>query len=220
MRLRVTLLSMDEHGEFRRVTEEEDRGVVLHEDAAAEVSLHFQSTCPSDIETHVDVVPVTLLGPNLDGEAARVAGRVGRSALATNSRETSSGARLVANFAEEFGAGEVRDVVGDLKYAVSSASLGVDDTLPADVKASGSSGDRFRRTAGEPVSPPDSRNALAVKVREQVNQVEVLEEERSVRAGALRSIRLLHGRTLRRGVDGAVTLIEERYRSAPFVVYM
>lgn len=108
--------------------------------------------------------------------------------------------------------------MGDLKYAVSSASLGVDDTFPADVKVSGSSGDpRFRRTAGGPSSPPDLRNALAVKVREQVDQVEVLEEERSVRAGTLSSVGLLNGRTLRRGVDGAVALIEGKYPSTRFV---
>lgn len=40
--------------------------------------------------------------------------------------------------------------------------------------------------------------------------MEVLEEERSVRAGTLSSIRLLNGRTLRCGVDGAVALIEEK----------
>lgn len=43
--------------------------------------------------------------------------------------------------------------MGDFKDAVSSGSLGVDDTLPANVKVSGSSGDRrFRRTAERALS--------------------------------------------------------------------
>lgn len=211
MRLRVTLLSSDELRELGRVTQEENRGVVLHGSAAATVSLSFESTCPSEIETHVDMVPVALLGPELDGETARVACRVGRSTLATDSRETSSGAGLVSDLAEELGAGEIGDVVGDLKDAVRSASLGVDNTLPADAIR------QYLVAIADPLSPPDLRNALAVKVREQVDQVEVLEEERSVRAGTLSSVRLLNGSALRRGIDGAVTLFWGRSRSVQLV---
>jgi hypothetical protein len=149
VRLRVTLLSSDELRELGRVTQEENRGVVLHGSAAATVSLSFESTCPSEIETHVDMVPVALLGPELDGETARVACRVGRSTLATDSRETSSGAGLVSDLAEELGAGEIGDVVGDLKDAVRSASLGVDNTLPADAIR------QYPVAIADPLLPPD-----------------------------------------------------------------
>jgi hypothetical protein len=47
--------------------------------------------------------------------------------------------------------------------------------------------------------------------------VEVLEEERSVRAGTLSSVRLLNGSALRRGIDGAVTLFWGRSRSVQLV---
>lgn len=70
-----------------------------------------------------------------------------------------------------------------------------------------------------PLSPPGLRNALAIKVREQVDQVEVLEKERSVWAGTLSGVRLLHGGALRRGVDGAVALFETGINQpdSPFV---
>lgn len=78
---------------------------------------------------YIDMIPVALLRANLDGETARIACRVGRTTLATDGREARGRARLVADLAEELGARQVRDVIGDLEDAVGSATLGVDDTL-------------------------------------------------------------------------------------------
>jgi len=63
---------------------------------------------------------------------------------------------------------------------VSSGTLGVDDTLG---------------------------NPLSVKVRKQVDQVEVLQEERSVETGPLDSVRVALGRTVRGGVLAAGSAI-------------
>jgi hypothetical protein len=100
--------------------------------------------------------------------------------LATDSRETSSGAGLVSDLAEELGAGEVGDVVG----------VGWQKGI----------GDRYwiltDRVCRERVVHAKGGGAHG----EQVDQVEVLEEERSVRAGTLSSVRLLNGSALRRGL--------------------
>jgi hypothetical protein len=53
---------------------------------------------------------------------------------------------------------DIANVVGDLKLTVGASTLGMDYAL---------------------------RNALAVKVRQQVNQMEVLEQERAIRTNAL-----------------------------------
>ena len=71
-----------------------------------------------------------------------------RSGLATNSREANSDRTLLALLGEDARAGQLGDGVGTLKEAVCTTALGVDDAL------------------GDP---------LAVKMLDQVDEVEVLE---------------------------------------------
>jgi hypothetical protein len=73
VRLGVTLLSVNEVRELGRVPEEEDRGVVEHP------------------------VEVTVFGPQLDGEATGITGRISGSRLTTDGGESDSGARFLAN---------------------------------------------------------------------------------------------------------------------------
>lgn len=99
MRLRVSLLSVDEMRELCRVANEEDRRVVENP------------------------VPVALLGAQLDREATRVARRVGGTALATDRREASGRLRLVTHFGEQLGARDVGEVIGHFEGAVSAGAL-------------------------------------------------------------------------------------------------
>lgn len=146
----VSLLGVDENGELGWVSDEKDGGVV------------------------VDPVGVTFLSVELGGETTGISGSVGRTLLATNGGKSGKGSGALANLAEEVGAGQVRNVVSDLKVTEGTGTLGVDDTL----------GD-----------------SLAVKVGEQVNEVVVLEKKRTVGANALRSQRVGNGSTVRGCVD-------------------
>jgi hypothetical protein len=96
---------VDEVGELHGVAKEEDGRVV------------------------VDMVPVSVLGAELDRETTGVTSGIGGSTLTSDGRETSGRADLGADLCEELGAREVRNVVGDFEGTVSSSSLGVDDTL-------------------------------------------------------------------------------------------
>jgi len=109
----------------------------------------------------VNVIPISLLRSQLDRETSRVTSSVGRSTLSSDSRETSSSANLGSDLREELCASQVGNVVGDLKSTVSSCSLGMNDTF----------GD-----------------ALSVEVSEGINQVEVLEEERSLSSSSLSGV--------------------------------
>lgn len=134
-----------------------------------------------------DPVEVALLGPHLDRKATGVTGRVGRARLATDGGEAEGEGRLFA-LLEKLGAREIRDVVRGLKDTVGTAALGVDDAL----------GD-----------------ALPVKVGEQVDVVEVLEQERSTDGlvAALDALRLVGLRVRctvgRRVGDGLGTRAED-----------
>jgi hypothetical protein len=111
--------------------------------------------------THSDKVPVSLLSLELDREAARVAGAIGRARLAADGREPSGDGDLLALLADEVGEADVVEGLLADEVAVGATTLGVDDAL----------GD-----------------ALAGKVREKVDQVEVAEEERAVGASSLRLV--------------------------------
>ena len=74
--LRIAFLGVDEDGEFSRVAQEENRGVVEHP------------------------IPVSLLGVELHGESARVTGTVRGSLLTTNGREAGEHLGLLADTLE------------------------------------------------------------------------------------------------------------------------
>lgn len=109
VRLRVSLLSVDKVRELGWVAQEEHWRVVLHD--GGENSCQWQIATAGEgarrARTYVDMVPVALLSPELDGETTGVSCRVGGSALATDGREPSSRACLVADLAEELGASQV-----------------------------------------------------------------------------------------------------------------
>ena len=126
--VRLRLDGVDQVGELDRVLDEEDRDVVA------------------------DEVPVALLGVELHGEAADVAGQVGRALAAGDGREAHEGRRLLAGPLEQVGPGDVGERLVVLEVAVGPEAAGVDDAL----------GD-----------------ALVVEVEDLLAEVEVLQERRA-----------------------------------------
>jgi len=110
-------------------------------------------------------IPVALVSAELDGESTRVSRTVVGARLATDSGESDSDGTLLAGL-ENVGKTKVLEGVGSLVVSVGTTSLGVYNTL----------GD-----------------ALTIKVREQIDQVEVLEEERTVLTNALHFVRVRLG---------------------------
>jgi len=102
MRLRIALLGMNKVGELGRVAKEEDGGIIEYP------------------------VEIAFISTNFDGKAARITGSVCRARLATNRGETNSGAGPVADFLEEGGTGEVRNVVCHFKVAMRAGTLSMD----------------------------------------------------------------------------------------------
>ena len=133
VRVGAALLGVDEVLELLRVAHEEHRGVVA------------------------DQVVVALLGVELDGEAARVADRVGAAELARHGREADDQAGVLA-LGEQVRLGVLADVLGRFEHAVGPAALGVHHPLG---------------------------HALPVELGHLLDQVVVLEEERAVRPDGL-----------------------------------
>ena len=100
--------------------------------------------------------PVALLGVEFQREAAHVALRVGRAALARHGGETQQHRRLLAHLREEARFGVARDVVRDGKRAIRAGALGVHGPF---------------------------RHALAVLVRQLLEQLVILEQKRTARTG-------------------------------------
>lgn len=103
--LGVPLLGVDEEREIGRITEEKDGGVV------------------------VDPIPVAFFCIEFDGEAAGIAGSVGRALLSTNGRETCNAVGFLANSIKHVNGSEVGDVVSDFKDTICTGTLGMDDSL-------------------------------------------------------------------------------------------
>ena len=136
---------VDQVGELDRVLDEEDRDVVA------------------------DEVPVALLGVELHGEAADVAGEVGRALAAGDGREPDEDRRLLALALEQVGAGDVGERLVVLEVAVGPVAAGVDDPL----------GD-----------------ALVVEVEDLLAEVEVLQQGRAAGAGPERVLVVGDGNSL------------------------
>jgi hypothetical protein len=133
--LGVSLLRVVDMDELDRISNEENRRVETN---------------------HVPVTPVGLV---LDSETSGVSSSVGRASLTTNGRKSHGGGAFVANLLEGLGVCDVGDVIGHLKVAMGSSSVGMDDSL----------GD-----------------SLSVEMGQSVNQIGVLEQQRAGRAGPLR----------------------------------
>jgi len=113
-----------------------------------------------------DPIPVTLISSELDGEATGVASGIGRARFTTDSGETDCCADSLSHRPQQRLGSDVTEIMGDLEVTVSTSTFGMDNSL---------------------------RNALSVKVSEEVNVVEVLKEERAVDASPLSSIWLGDG---------------------------
>ncbi len=103
-----------------------------------------------------DDVVIAFLGVELHGEATRIAFGIGRSLLAADGGKTQEDLGLLADGGQERRLGPVRDVAGDAEDAVGAGALGMDDAL----------GD-----------------ALAVEMRELLDEMEILQQDRSARPG-------------------------------------
>lgn len=119
---------------------------------------------------------LTLISPELDTETTRVTSQIRSTALTTNSRETDRDRALLV-LLEDIRQAKVVQRISGLVETVSATALGVNDTL----------GD-----------------TLAVKVREQIDQVKVLEEQRAVLAHALGLVGVRHGHAIAGGVQGVL----------------
>lgn len=102
MSLGVTLLGVDEVGELCGIADEEDRSVIEHP------------------------IPVTLICPELDRKATGITSGVGRTRLATDSREADGCPDLFTFAAKKRVVGEIAQILGDLEVSVGSCTLGVD----------------------------------------------------------------------------------------------
>ena len=102
MSLRVPLLSVDEVRELGRVPDEEDWSVVEHP------------------------IEVTLVCFQFDSKTTRITGGIGRAGFTADRRKTNCGANFLADRFEESSRGDVTDVVGDLKVAMSTSASGMD----------------------------------------------------------------------------------------------
>lgn len=128
--------------------------------------------------TVCDHVPVALCGPELDTETTRVTSQIGGSALATDSREADGDGALAA-LLEDICQAEVIKSIGRPVESVCSTTLGVNDTL----------GD-----------------TLTIEMREQIDQVVVLEKKRTVLADTLALVRVRHRNAIRGRVKGVLGL--------------
>lgn len=103
-------------------------------------------------------VPVTLIRPHLDGEASWVASTVVGALLATDRRKSNSNWTFLSLRAEDVRDRQIIQRIRALEVSMSATAFGMDDTL---------------------------WDTLTVEVGEQINQVEILEEERTILAGSL-----------------------------------
>ena len=161
----IGLLGVDEVGELQRIADEEDRSVVP------------------------DQVVVPVLRVELEGEATRVAHRVGRPPAPGHGGEAEEGLGLLADLTEEARPRPSGHICGDLEFAIGGRSVGVYDPL----------GD-----------------ALAVEAGELLQQVLVLDEDGPAGAGRLAAL-VVSDRCARLGGQGRLchggtsTLVVERH---------
>ena len=120
-------------------------------------------------------IPVAFFSPEFDGETSRVSSTVVRSRFATDGRKADSNWTFIACLGKDVGKAEIIERLGAFEGTVCTAALGVDDAL----------GD-----------------TLSVEVGDEVDEVEVLEEERAVCTGTLCFVRVRDRNAIAGGVDG------------------
>jgi hypothetical protein len=137
VRLRMSLLSVNEVWELGRVTDEEDGSVIEHP------------------------VPVTLVSLQLDSKSTGIPSSIRGTALASNGGESSSCFNLLTNRLEKGLRSDVTEIMGDFKVPMSTSTFGMDNTL---------------------------RDALTIKVSEEIDVVEILKQKRPIDARTLSGI--------------------------------
>jgi hypothetical protein len=126
--LRISLLRMQKVRELNRILNKEHRGVISNH------------------------IVVALLSVELNSESSGISNAISRSSFTCNSWESQEQRGSLSDRIQELSLSKFSNIVSHLEVAVSTGSLGVDDSL----------GD-----------------SLSVKLGELVNQVEVLEEDGS-----------------------------------------
>jgi hypothetical protein len=101
----VPLLRVDKYGEIGRVPDEKYWSIIIHP------------------------VPITLFSVKLDRKSTRVAGRICRTLLSTNSRESCNTLGLFPNCVKHVNGRDVCYVVCNLKFAIGTSTLGVDNSF-------------------------------------------------------------------------------------------
>jgi len=119
-----------------------------------------------------DQVPVALLGVELNGKAAYIAGKVRRSLVAGHGRKTDKDWGLLAGALEQIGASNIGKGFVGLEISVRPVAPSVHDPL---------------------------RNTLMVEVEDLLPEVKVLQQRRSPRARTQRVLVIGYWRTLLRG---------------------
>ncbi|MNJ57048.1 hypothetical protein D3C77_526230 [compost metagenome] len=100
-------------------------------------------------------VPVAFFGVELQGETTRIAFGISRTTLAPHRGEAQEGLGLLADIAEQLGAAVLGDIAGHREGAIGTRALGVHTAL---------------------------WDVLAVEVRELLDQMEVIQQQRATRA--------------------------------------
>jgi hypothetical protein len=128
-----------------------------------------------------------------EGELSHSPSKVRRARLPADGRET-DGQRTLGSLLEHVGHADVFEAIGAFPDPVCARAFGVDDSL-------GNAAVQASATVGNSSSHLDS--PLAIEVRQQVDEVEVLEEERAVHASSLGHVRVRHGHAIGSSVDAA-----------------
>jgi hypothetical protein len=127
-----------------------NRARLLRVDEVGELNGVFNEEDGGVVSDHV---VVAFLGVELNSESTGVSDGIRSTSLTSDSGETEEARSALTNLVEEVGLGKFRHITGDFKVAVGSSSLSMDDSLG---------------------------NSLSVEMSELVNEVEVLEDNRSV----------------------------------------
>lgn len=126
-----------------------------------------------------DHVPIALIGTEFDAEATRIASAVVGTGLATDGGETDSDGAFLVGDAEDIGLTQIIHGLGALEGTMSTTALGMDDSLG---------------------------NPFAVEVRDKIDQVEILQQQRTIGADPLGLVGVRHWHAIAGGVDGVLGL--------------
>lgn len=116
-----------------------------------------------------DEIPVALLCSEFDRKPSGVSCAVVGTRLATDGRESNRDGALFAFGRENVNHGQLGNGVCAFEEAMSATAFGVDDTFG---------------------------NSLAVEMSQEINQVEVLQEQRPILASPLSLVRMRHGHAI------------------------